>query len=128
MFNIGFAELILILLVAFLIVGPQDLPKVARWLARLIKQARRMFTEFQEEVGLDETVEELKTVQRDLNTTILKADPRKDIVDAKRDFEKTLRETKEATFSMKSEKQESKKLENDKKQEEKIDSQKESSK
>ena len=28
MFNIGFAELILVLLVAFLIVGPKDLPKV----------------------------------------------------------------------------------------------------
>ena len=30
MFNIGFSELILILLVAFVIVGPKDLPKVAR--------------------------------------------------------------------------------------------------
>ena len=30
MFNIGFEELILILLVAFVIVGPKDLPKVAR--------------------------------------------------------------------------------------------------
>ena len=34
MFNIGFSELILILLVAFVIVGPKDLPKVARWIAR----------------------------------------------------------------------------------------------
>ena len=32
MFNIGFEELILILLVAFVIVGPKDLPKVARYL------------------------------------------------------------------------------------------------
>ena len=31
--NIGFGELIMILLVAFLVVGPKDLPKVARWLA-----------------------------------------------------------------------------------------------
>lgn len=32
MFNIGFSELILILLVAFVIVGPKDLPKVrAHW-------------------------------------------------------------------------------------------------
>ena len=34
MFNIGFSELILILLVAFVIVGPRDLPKVARALGR----------------------------------------------------------------------------------------------
>ena len=31
MFNIGFSELLLVLLVAFLVVGPKDLPKVARW-------------------------------------------------------------------------------------------------
>ena len=30
MFNIGFSELLLVLLVAFLVVGPKDLPKVAR--------------------------------------------------------------------------------------------------
>ena len=40
MFNIGFAELIVVLMVTFLIVGPKDLPKVARWLARLVKGIR----------------------------------------------------------------------------------------
>ena len=29
MFNIGFSELIVVLLIAFLVVGPKDLPKVA---------------------------------------------------------------------------------------------------
>ena len=132
MFNVGFAELILILLVAFLVVGPQDLPKVARWLGRLIKQGRRMFTEFQEEVGLESTVEELKEVQRDLNTTISKADPRKDITDAKRDFEKALRESKEATYLKKKETPETKEVPETKgipeKVEKQIDSQTESSK
>lgn len=33
--NIGAAEIILILLVAFVIVGPKDLPKVARALGRV---------------------------------------------------------------------------------------------
>ena len=37
MFNIGFSELILILLVAFVIVGPKDLPRVARALGRGVR-------------------------------------------------------------------------------------------
>ena len=41
MFNIGFSELLLVLLVAFLVVGPKDLPKVARWLGRAVKKSRR---------------------------------------------------------------------------------------
>ena len=40
MFNIGFSELLLVLLVAFLVVGPKDLPKVARWLGRTVKKSR----------------------------------------------------------------------------------------
>ena len=41
MFNIGFSELILILLVAFVIVGPRDLPKVARALEDASKAAEK---------------------------------------------------------------------------------------
>ena len=42
MFNIGFEELILILLVAFVIVGPKDLPKVARAIGRFVKMLKQM--------------------------------------------------------------------------------------
>ena len=42
MFNIGFSELILILLVAFVIVGPRDLPKVAAALGRGVRSIRRL--------------------------------------------------------------------------------------
>ena len=41
MFNIGFAELLLVLIIAYVIVGPKDLPKVARWLGRMVKRARQ---------------------------------------------------------------------------------------
>jgi Tat protein translocase TatB subunit len=40
MFGIGMGELILIFIVAFLVVGPGDLPKLARALGKLIKSAR----------------------------------------------------------------------------------------
>ena len=39
--GIGLGEFIIVLLVAFIVVGPEDLPKVARTLARWVKTARR---------------------------------------------------------------------------------------
>ena len=46
MFNIGVSELLVILLIAFLVVGPKDLPKVARALARFIRYLKTKWAEF----------------------------------------------------------------------------------
>lgn len=97
MFNLGFAELILILLVAFLIVGPKDLPKVARALARWLKQMKAMFNEFKEETGLNDTMDELKDTQREVNTLIREADPRVDLKEATEDARKALKEAERDT-------------------------------
>jgi sec-independent protein translocase protein TatB len=43
MFNIGLGELVLIFLVAFLVVGPKDLPRIARWLGRSVRKARNIY-------------------------------------------------------------------------------------
>ena len=43
MFNIGFGELVILLLIAFVIVGPDDLPRVARALAKGIRRLRALF-------------------------------------------------------------------------------------
>lgn len=91
MFNIGTAELIMILLVAFLVVGPKDLPKVARAIARGVKFLRNLFKEFQEETGLDEAIAELKDTTNEVKDTIQQVDVTKDISKAKRDFDKALR-------------------------------------
>ncbi len=39
--GIGLGEFVIVLLVAFIVVGPEDLPKVARTLARWVKTARK---------------------------------------------------------------------------------------
>ena len=70
MFNIGFSELILILLVAFVIVGPKDLPKVARALGRGVRNVKRWIDEFKEETGLDEAIDEFNKTSRDLERTL----------------------------------------------------------
>ena len=68
LFNIGAGELILVLLVAFFIVGPDDLPKVARWLARQLKVLRRWIRELKKETGWDEVERDLRDVKREVNT------------------------------------------------------------
>ncbi|MDD2429976.1 MAG: Sec-independent protein translocase protein TatB [Eubacteriales bacterium] len=101
MFNIGFAELILILLVAFLVVGPKDLPKVARALGRFVKYLKTKWAEFVEETDIADTIEELKGVKRDLETTVRDADPTKDLKKTQDDLDKTINELKQAVESKK---------------------------
>ncbi|MBQ6256284.1 MAG: twin-arginine translocase subunit TatB, partial [Clostridia bacterium] len=69
MFNIGFAELLLVLLVAFLVVGPKDLPKVARWLGRMVRKLRQLIREVKKETGWDEFEKEFKDTKSDMNDT-----------------------------------------------------------
>jgi sec-independent protein translocase protein TatB len=60
MLNIGTAEFIVILVVAFLIVGPKDLPKIARAIGRAIRWARNWIRDMTAQLDLDE---EIKTVK-----------------------------------------------------------------
>ena len=96
MFNIGFSELIIILLVAFIVVGPKDLPRVARALGRWVRMAREMYNDFKTEMGLDETVDELAEFKRDIDKTMREADPSVELRKLQRDTEKTIREAKDA--------------------------------
>ncbi len=96
MFNIGFSELILILLVAFVIVGPRDLPKVAAALGRGVRTIRQFMREFQDETGIGDVVDEFKKTSRDLEKTIKEADPTEDLKQAKKDVEDAVRSSAEA--------------------------------
>ena len=96
MFNIGFSELILILLVAFVIVGPRDLPKVAAALGRGVRTIRQFMREFQEETGIDDVVDEFKKTSRDLEKTFKEADPTQELKQAQKDVEDAVRSTAEA--------------------------------
>jgi len=95
MFNVGFPELILVLLVAFLFVGPKDLPKVARAIGRGVKYLQELFAEFKEETGLDETIDALKGTESDLKKVLRDADPTREINNAKLDTERVMREASE---------------------------------
>ena len=79
MFNIGFAELLLILLIAFVVVGPKDLPKIARALGRFVKYMRSMIEEVKRESGLDEVEKEIKTMERKIDEGVRAVDIRPEL-------------------------------------------------
>lgn len=84
MFNIGFSELLLVLLVAFLVVGPKDLPKVARWLGRAVKKSRRLLNEIKKESGWDELEKEVRDVQHNVKDTVKQGDVSAELREAKK--------------------------------------------
>src|ERR1043165_6186716 len=58
MFEVGFTEIVLILGLALLVLGPEKLPglaeKVGRWTGRARAMARQLRTQLEQEVTLDE--------------------------------------------------------------------------
>ncbi len=50
MFDVGFSELVLVLVVALIVVGPERLPAVARTLGAYIRKARQAFDSVKQEV------------------------------------------------------------------------------
>ena len=83
-FNTGFSELLLVLLVAFLVVGPKDLPKVARWLGRTVKKSRRLLNEIKKESGWDEREKEVRDVQHDVKDAVKQGDVSAELREAKK--------------------------------------------
>lgn len=99
MFNIGASELIIILLIAFLVVGPKDLPKVGRALGRMVRQAKGMVEELKRESGLDEMESDLKVLEAEAKDAAKSVDIRSDLQKAQLDVNKEIRDVeKELSF------------------------------
>ena len=98
MFNIGFAELLLVLVIAYVIVGPKDLPRVARWLGRMVKRARQLIRELKQEVGWDEMMNETADIRKDLESTVKDADISAELKDAQKELRQNLREAEKDTM------------------------------
>ena len=82
MFNISFAEFIVILLLAFLILGPDEMVKAARFFGKLVRKGRKLLWKIREfvneevsEAGLDDVKETVSEVR----DTVKEADIRKEI-------------------------------------------------
>jgi len=63
MFGIGLPELILIMVVALIIIGPKKLPDVAKALGRAMGEFRRATSDFKDAIDLDDDLKDLKQVK-----------------------------------------------------------------
>ncbi len=82
MFDLGWSEILVIAVVAILVVGPKDLPRLMKTAGEWMGKARRMASHFQ--AGVDEMIrqaeledlrKELNTIRRDLKAPVT-MDPR----------------------------------------------------
>ncbi len=67
MFDIGGAEIIVVLIIALLVMGPKNLPKVARTVGRFMGHARRVTDEFKSVIGEEIRAMEMKEFQEKQN-------------------------------------------------------------
>lgn len=63
MFGIGSTELVVILVIALLVLGPKNLPKAARTVGKVMGEFRRVSTEFQRTINTEIALEEKKDAQ-----------------------------------------------------------------
>lgn len=85
MFDVGFSELLIIAVVALLVLGPERLPKAARFAGLWMRRARAQWysvkAEFERELASEEMKRSLKNPLADLQPQMqaLEADVRKEL-------------------------------------------------
>ena len=89
MFDIGFSELLVIAVVALLVLGPERLPKAARFAGLWVRRARAQWysvrSELERELAADElkrSLRETETQMRDIDASVRAAD-----AEARREFD-----------------------------------------
>ena len=104
MFGIGMPEMILILAIALIVIGPKKLPDLAKSLGRAMREFKKATSEFKETIQLESELSEVKETFKDISDEV------KDAVD----------------LNLKPEKQKADKTESDNEKNEEKDSQRES--
>ena len=70
MFGIGMPEMILILAIALIVIGPKKLPDLAKSLGRAMREFKKATSEFKETMDLDGDLKEVKNAFEDINDDI----------------------------------------------------------
>lgn len=65
MFGIDFTELVVIMVVALIVIGPEHLPKVARTAGHLWSRAQRYVNGIKSDIAREMEVEELRKIQQE---------------------------------------------------------------
>jgi len=82
MFGIGMPEMILILAIALIVIGPKKLPDLAKSLGRAMREFKKATSEFKETMQIDNELTEVKKAFDDINEDVKQA------IDLKPEFER----------------------------------------
>ncbi len=70
MFGMGMQEMILILAIALIVIGPKKLPDLAKTLGRALGEFKKATNDFKESVSMDSTLNEVKDEFKDLGKKV----------------------------------------------------------
>jgi sec-independent protein translocase protein TatB len=93
--GIGFFEIVVVAIVALVVVGPKDLPRLMRLAGRIVAQARRMASEFSaafNQMAREGEMEEMRKEIDSLKRNNVFADTKRSIDDAMRPVESAVRD------------------------------------
>jgi sec-independent protein translocase protein TatB len=95
MLDVGWSELILIGVVALIVIGPKDLPRVLREVGKFVRQARNMAGQFRS--GFDSMMQEaeIEELRRKTRETVESINPLSGFNNPLDDFKKPFEEIKE---------------------------------
>jgi TatA/E family protein of Tat protein translocase len=82
MFGIGMPEMLLILAIALIVIGPKKLPDLAKSLGRAMREFKKATNEFKETIQIDDELTEVKKAFDDINEDV------KQTIDVTPDFER----------------------------------------
>lgn len=71
--NIGFGEMVVIFAIALVVIGPRNLPDVARTIGRLVGQARRAADDLRYGLEREVQIEDLKKAAREIERDVRSA-------------------------------------------------------
>ena len=85
MFGIGMPELLLLLAIALIVIGPKKLPDLAKSLGRAMREFKKATNEFKETIQIDEDLSDVKKAFDGLGEDIKDSvSPKKDTAEFKR--------------------------------------------
>ena len=76
MFGIGMPELLIILVVALIVVGPRKLPDIAKGLGKGLSEFRKATDEIKSQINENETFKDVQNIRDDFKQTVDAMSPR----------------------------------------------------
>jgi sec-independent protein translocase protein TatB len=103
--NVGVTELIVILILALLVVGPERLPEMARQLAKILRDARTAYENLTKDLGpelmsiekttreIRDSVNSVRSIPKDMVGSVVKAADLDDTIADLKDVQRSVEET-----------------------------------